>query len=83
MAFSLWNLFEASILFLNAVCILNEDRFLKKIGWGSSSSNVHGFGESPSAKSQIFNLLHSIRTVARVPLILLNVLTIVLKLILG
>ncbi|XP_066245819.1 immediate early response 3-interacting protein 1 [Euwallacea similis] len=83
MAFSLWNLFEASILCLNAICILNEDRFLSKIGWGYKNSNTQGFGEGPSTKAQIFNLLHSIRTVARVPLILLNALTIVLKLILG
>ncbi|ENN81279.1 immediate early response 3-interacting protein 1 [Dendroctonus ponderosae] len=82
MAFSLWNLFEATILCLNAICILNEDRFLNKIGWGKTS-NVQGFGEGPSTKAQIFNLLHSIRTVARVPLILLNVITISLKLILG
>ncbi|XP_076252122.1 immediate early response 3-interacting protein 1 [Rhynchophorus ferrugineus] len=81
MAFTLWNLFEAAILCLNAICILDEDRFLSKIGWSSRTSNVHGFGEAPSAKSQIFNLVHSIRTVARVPLILLNVLTIVLEII--
>lgn len=76
--------------------------FVFAVGWGKSS-NVQGFGEGPSTKAQIFNLLHSIRTVARgkftgiseqvcmiivfaylsVPLILLNVLTISLKLILG
>ncbi|XP_030752157.1 immediate early response 3-interacting protein 1 [Sitophilus oryzae] len=82
MAFTLWNLFEATILWLNAVCILSEDRFLSKFGWGSKNTNVHGFGEAPSAKSQIFNLIHSIRTVARVPLIILNALTIVLEVIL-
>ncbi|XP_060524670.1 immediate early response 3-interacting protein 1 [Cylas formicarius] len=83
MVFTLWNLVEASILCLNAVCILNEERFLNKVGWGTSSSNVHGFGESATTRSQIFNLLHSIRTVVRVPLIFLNMLAIVLKLILG
>ncbi|VEN43513.1 unnamed protein product [Callosobruchus maculatus] len=83
MAITLWNLFEASLLCLNAVCILNEDRFLSKIGWGSKSASVHGFGENPSTKAQLFNLLHSIRTVARVPLILLNIITILIKLILG
>lgn len=30
MAFTLWNLFEASLLCLNAVCILHEERFLAK-----------------------------------------------------
>ncbi|CAG9856532.1 unnamed protein product [Phyllotreta striolata] len=83
MAFTLWNLFEATLLCLNAVCILNEERFLSKIGWGSKGSNVQGFGESPSAKTQLYTLFHSIRTVARIPLIFFNVLTIVFKLILG
>ncbi|XP_023024039.1 immediate early response 3-interacting protein 1 [Leptinotarsa decemlineata] len=83
MAFTLWNLLEATILCLNSVCILNEDRFLVKIGWSSKSPSVQGFGENPSAKSQIFNLIHSIRTVARIPLILLNIIMIIIKLILG
>jgi hypothetical protein len=30
MAFTLWNLFEATLLCLNAVCILHEERFLAK-----------------------------------------------------
>lgn len=34
------------------------------VGW-SNSSSVHGFGESPSVKAQILNLIRSIRTVTR------------------
>jgi Yos1-like len=30
MAFTLWTLFEASLLCLNAVCVLHEERFLAK-----------------------------------------------------
>lgn len=82
MTFTLWNLFEASLLCLNAVCILHEERFLVKIGW-SAKSPSQGFGEPPTAKAQILNLIHSIRTVARIPLILLNILTIIFKLLLG
>ncbi|KAF2905894.1 hypothetical protein ILUMI_00284 [Ignelater luminosus] len=65
MAFTLWNLFEAALLCLNAVCVLHEERFLAKIGWSSKSPSVQGFGEQPTAKAQILNLVHSIRTVAR------------------
>ncbi|XP_045465849.1 immediate early response 3-interacting protein 1 [Harmonia axyridis] len=83
MAFTLWTLFEASLLVLNAICILHEERFLVKIGWSAKSPSVHGFGEQPGVKAQLLNLVHSIRTVARIPLILLNVLTILFKLILG
>ncbi|XP_020283712.1 immediate early response 3-interacting protein 1 [Pseudomyrmex gracilis] len=82
MAFTLWTLFEATLLCLNAVCVLNEERFLAKVGW-ASWQNVQGFGEPPTPRSQILNLIKSIRTVMRVPLIFINILTIVVKLILG
>ncbi|XP_076679191.1 immediate early response 3-interacting protein 1 [Andrena cerasifolii] len=82
MAFTLWSLFEATLLCLNAVCVLNEERFLAKVGW-APWQNVQGFGEPPTMKSQLMNLVKSIRTVARVPLIFLNILTIIVKLVLG
>ncbi|XP_070168211.1 immediate early response 3-interacting protein 1 [Polyergus mexicanus] len=82
MAFTLWTLFEATLLCLNAICILNEERFLAKVGW-ASWQNVQGFGEPPTAKSQILNLIKSIRTVMRVPLIFFNMLTLIVKLVLG
>lgn len=72
------------------------------MGWGRKNVNVQGFGEAPSAKAQIFNLIHSIRTVAKckknslkkfvhlsiktfftVPLLFVNILTIIFKLLLG
>lgn len=34
------------------------------VGWGANA-NVHGFGEQPTVKSQILNLVRSIRTVMR------------------
>ncbi|KYN05865.1 PREDICTED: immediate early response 3-interacting protein 1 [Cyphomyrmex costatus] len=82
MAFTLWTLFEATLLCLNAICVLNEERFLAKVGW-ASWQNVQGFGEPPTPKSQILNLIRSIRTVMRVPLIFFNILTLVMKLIFG
>ncbi|CAL7950546.1 immediate early response 3-interacting protein 1 [Xylocopa sonorina] len=82
MAFTLWTIFEATVLCLNAVCVLNEERFLAKVGW-ASWQNVQGFGEPPSVKSQMLNLIKSIRTVMRVPLIFLNIVTIFVKMILG
>ncbi|PSN39488.1 Immediate early response 3-interacting protein 1 [Blattella germanica] len=69
MAFTLWNLFEATLLCLNAVCILHEERFLAKMGWGANQ-NIQGFGEQPTIKSQILNLVRSIRTVTRSKLFL-------------
>ncbi|XP_049871756.1 immediate early response 3-interacting protein 1 [Pectinophora gossypiella] len=78
---TLWNLFEASLLCLNAVCVLHEERFMVKMGWGSTQNQ--GFEDQSSVKFQILNLVRSIRTVTRIPLILLNILTILFKLILG
>ncbi|GAB0088555.1 Immediate early response 3-interacting protein 1 [Sergentomyia squamirostris] len=80
--FTLWNLVEASLLCLNAVCILHEERFLSKIGWGANA-NVQGFGEPPTVKTQVLNLIRSIRTVVKYPLIFINIIAIVFKLILG
>ncbi len=32
MAFTLWSLLEASLLLVNAICVLHEERFLAKGG---------------------------------------------------
>jgi len=80
--FTLWTLLEASMLCLNAICILHEERFLAKVGWGANSQ-VQGFGEPPTTKTQLLNLFRSIRTVAKIPLIFLNIVAILFKLILG
>ncbi|CAL1528183.1 unnamed protein product [Lymnaea stagnalis] len=81
MTFGLYSLLESAILCLNAICILHEERFLAKIGWGSDQHR--GFGETPGVKSQILNLIRSIRTVMRFPLIGVNIATIILKLLFG
>ncbi|XP_072050412.1 immediate early response 3-interacting protein 1-like [Amphiura filiformis] len=82
MAFGLYSLLEAALLCINAIAVLHEERFLSKVGWGSDQS-VGGFGEEPGMKAQIINLVRSIRTVMRVPLIFLNSVVIVIKLIFG
>ncbi|KAB7504221.1 Immediate early response 3-interacting protein 1, partial [Armadillidium nasatum] len=64
MALGIYSLLEAIVLCLNAVCVLNEERFLSKLpGWGSA--HVQGFGEEAGAKTQIFNLIRSIKTVMK------------------
>ncbi|CAG9791104.1 unnamed protein product [Diatraea saccharalis] len=61
---TLWNLFEASLLCLNAVCVLHEERFMQKMGWGANTAN-QGFEDQSSMKFQLLNLVRSIRTVTR------------------
>lgn len=53
MGFSLYTLFQAGLLCLNAICVLNEERFLSKIGW---STQHGGFGEDPGMKLQVMSL---------------------------
>ncbi|CAK9293060.1 unnamed protein product [Gordionus sp. m RMFG-2023] len=81
MPLSLKCLLESILLFTNAVAILNEKRFLAKIGWNHDSSQT--FSDSPGIKSQLINLIKSIQMVMRVPLIFLNIVVIILELILG
>lgn len=38
--------------------------FVFSVGWGAQQ-NIQGFGEAPTIKSQMLNLVRSIRTVAR------------------
>jgi len=90
MGLSIWNLYEATLLVINAVAVLHEQRFLAKIGWGRNQAMVHqshqGYGhgaQEPGLKANLLNLIHSIRTVMRVPLIFLNVVTIMFKLVAG
>ncbi|KAK8388289.1 hypothetical protein O3P69_020349 [Scylla paramamosain] len=82
MAFGVYSLLEAAVLCLNAVCVLNEERFLSKLpGWGGS--HVQGFGEEPGIKTQIFHFIRSVKTVMKYPLIPLNICIILFKLIFG
>ncbi len=85
MAFTLGALLEATLLVVNAICILHERRFLAKFGWASDNGS-RGFGDQQQQsgiKNQILNIIHSTRTVMRYPLIPINVLVIVKKLLLG
>ncbi|OQV21119.1 putative Immediate early response 3-interacting protein 1 [Hypsibius exemplaris] len=89
MTFSLYSLLEAGLLVVNAIAILNEERFLKKIGWGrehvqpGGAYYQQGYAPPQSTKAQIINLVNSVRTVMRFPLIILNAVTIVLLLLAG
>jgi len=81
MAFGLYSLLEAVLLVVNAMAVLNEERFLSKVGWGSDQ--MAAYGEQPSAKQQMLNLVRSVRTVMRIPLIGVNLFVIVVKLLMG
>ncbi|KIK06716.1 hypothetical protein K443DRAFT_129655 [Laccaria amethystina LaAM-08-1] len=92
-------IFQVSLLIINAIAILNEDRFLAKIGWLSSSRQVRdantGFQQSydhtaySSASSEVgmkdrlVDLIGAVRTLMRIPLIAINTLVILYELVWG
>ena len=81
MTFGLYSLLESVLLVINAMAVLNEERFLSKIGWGTNQ--MAGFGEEPGVKQQLLNLVRSVKTVMRIPLIAINSFVIIVKLLMG
>ena len=79
MGFSLADLFVAGLLVVNGAAVLNEDRFLSRVGWGYERSR----SEPQSVKKQIINLLYAVRFLLTIPLMICNIFVIVLKLIFG
>jgi len=81
---TLWTLVQACLLFVNAFAILNNERFLEKYGWGfSQMGGGDGTGPGPNAlKSQVIGFLFA-AAYMRVPLVVLNIVTIFVKLIFG
>lgn len=75
----LWTLLEGFLLLANAFAILNEDRFLAPRGWSFSEVSA---GKAKSIKGQIIGLIYATQYF-RFPLILLNTLCIVVKLVSG
>ncbi|KAK8993137.1 hypothetical protein V6N11_033241 [Hibiscus sabdariffa] len=74
-----WTFLEGLLLFVNALAILNEERFLGPRRW--SLAEFQG-GRRNTLKGQIIGLIHACQFL-RLPLILFNIITIVVKLISG
>lgn len=91
--FGLGKLLYVIVLSINGIAVLSEDRFLNRIGWGSSVNNNPAqeyqhftssiLGDSNTIKTRLVNLISAIRTLMRLPLIVINVLIILYELILG
>ncbi|KAL1984116.1 hypothetical protein VTN96DRAFT_9616 [Rasamsonia emersonii] len=83
--FGLGKLVYVVVLIINAIAVLSEDRFLARIGWGRTQPDP-AFGasyDSTSVKAKTVNLIASVRTVMRIPLIVINTIIIIYELILG
>ncbi|CAI8496306.1 hypothetical protein ACO0OL_002379 [Hanseniaspora opuntiae] len=96
--FGFGRFFYVSLFLINAVAILNEERFLRRIGLGSNKShaqimqqhNSYPYANSAannmapdSIKAKLVSLIYSIQTLLRIPLIIINLLVIIYELILG
>ncbi|XP_054788781.1 protein transport protein yos1-like [Prosopis cineraria] len=75
----LWTILEGFLLLANALAILNEDRFLAPRGW---SFSAHTGDKAKSFKGQLIGLIYATQYL-RVPLVLLNTIFIVVKLVSG
>ncbi|KAK9716527.1 hypothetical protein RND81_06G239300 [Saponaria officinalis] len=75
----LWTLLEGFLLFANALAILNEDRFLAPKGLSFAEANA---GRRQSMKQQLVGLIYAAQYM-RIPLIMLNIITIAVKFISG
>eukprot|EP00050_Salpingoeca_kvevrii_P011070 m.12479 g.12479 ORF g.12479 m.12479 type:complete len:95 (+) comp3235_c0_seq2:21-305(+) len=94
MGFSLGYLLEATLLVVNGLAVLQDyspnlqpdrppvPRFLAKIGWTAEASN-NSFGSDDSIKNRLIHVINAVRTLLRVPLIAVNILTIVYLLFFG
>ncbi|KAH7133551.1 Yos1-like protein [Dactylonectria macrodidyma] len=73
-----------TVLLVNAVAVLSEDRFLARINLSPASYDpAFGSGADASVKAKIINLIASIRTIMRFPLIFVNAIIIIYELVLG
>ncbi|KAI0092071.1 Yos1-like protein [Irpex rosettiformis] len=96
---SLGSILYVSLLLINAMAVLSEDRFLAKIGWASThvqagqtqAGYAQGYGQpydqqggqDIGMKGRLINLISAVRTLMRIPLIALNLVIIGYELILG
>lgn len=80
----LWVLVQSALLFVNGVAVLNNERFLEKYGWGFSQMGS-GDGSGPghnALKNQVVGFLFA-AAYLRVPLVGINIMTILVKLVFG
>eukprot|EP00051_Salpingoeca_urceolata_P001633 m.42644 g.42644 ORF g.42644 m.42644 type:complete len:94 (+) comp11561_c1_seq1:311-592(+) len=92
--FSIGSLLEVALLVVNGLAVLQDyspglapnhsqriPRFLAKVGWAETTDT---FGSTePSIKDKIVHMINAVRTLLRLPLIGLNLLTIVYLLFFG
>jgi len=89
--------FKVSLLLINAIAVLSEDRFLARLGWVSGQQQAanagfhqtydqNGYGAvqgEVGIKARLIDLISAVRTLMRIPLIGINIIVIIYELLLG
>ncbi|ODV64347.1 Yos1p [Ascoidea rubescens DSM 1968] len=64
--FGLGGLLYVIVLFINSICVLSEDRFLNRIGWGNKiDQQAFGGPLEATIKSRLISLISAIRTLLK------------------
>ncbi|KAJ9474513.1 Protein transport protein YOS1 [Pseudozyma hubeiensis] len=94
--FGLGSAFYLILFITNALAVLSEERFLARVGWSShalaNQPNFDGgFQSNPysstsndvTIKARLINLISAVRTLMRIPLVVINIVVVVYLLVLG
>ncbi|KAK4529911.1 hypothetical protein CCYA_CCYA02G0768 [Cyanidiococcus yangmingshanensis] len=79
MTLSIGSLLLSTLLFTNAVVVLNEDRFLSRIGW-QRNQPIEAQG---TLKARLVALLYAVQMLLPIPLIFVNLIATLLLLVFG
>ena len=79
MALTLGSLLLSLLLFVNAIAVLNEERFLARVGWQRDQPPE----TRATVKGRLVGLLYAVHTLLPIPLVIANGLSIAILLILG
>lgn len=78
--FGLFKMFYGFLLLSNAVVILDDKRFLSKIGLPLAPENRKYLGET---RARIVDMINGMRVILRIPLIVINLICIFYEILLG
>eukprot|EP00894_Picocystis_sp_ML_P000988 jgi/Pico_ML_1/51505/g2528.t1 len=79
---TLWSLCQAVLLVTNGMAVLHEGRFLSKYGLGHDRLAGGDFGGRTTLRGQVAGLLHAV-SYLRWPLIFINIVVVIVKIIFG
>ncbi|PKI84567.1 hypothetical protein MVES1_001799 [Malassezia vespertilionis] len=81
----LGTIFYVILILVNGIAVLNEERFLSRVGWSTNSRSMQQDLDmsEPGVKARLISLIGAVRVLLRIPLIIVNIVVIFYELILG